>query len=167
MADQDLTENQGTLTLVSDGEYSQAVEAANLSHIRLIRSNFDTQPEVFGPPCADHKSSYSCKITDAFFDDESGLLTGWFVGKVNIKIGRRKILDMSATYLVIYDINGSPTEDAALKFVHAVGNFAVYPYFRAHFASLTSEAGLQLPPLPILKEGRRRIQAFLPEEGER
>jgi hypothetical protein len=167
MAKQDLTQNAGTLPVVSDGEYSQVVEAAELGQVRLIGCIFTTLPEAFGPPTDDWRSTYSCNVTEAFFDDEVGLLTGWVVGKVVIKSGRRKILDIKATYLVIYDISGNPTEDAALKFVRTIGNFAVYPYFRSHFASVTSDAGLKLPPLPILKEGRRRIQAFLPEENDR
>jgi hypothetical protein len=166
MAKQDLVGGADAPPPVSDGDYSQVVEVAELGQVRLIGCSFSTQPEVFGPPSDSWKSAYSCEVTEAFLDDEVGLLTGWVSGKASIKSGRRKILEVDATYVVIYEVTGNPKRDAALKFVNTVGSFAVYPYFRAHFASVMSDAGLRVPPLPILKEGRRRIQAFLPDERE-
>ena len=41
-----------------------------------------------------------------------------------------------------------------VRFVNRVGNFAAYPYFRSHFAEITSQAGITIPPLPVMKEGK-------------
>lgn len=152
---------QGKPAEVSKAEYSSAVEAAQLRDIRLIGCAFNSSPEAFikSEGC---KYVYGCEVSDSFYDDEAKLLTGWVNCDATTKIGRRKIMSLKATYLVVYDIDGEPLEEAALKFVQHVGCFAVYPYFRAHFAEVSSQAGLRMPPLPIMKEGKRRIQAHLP-----
>lgn len=149
---------------VSNQAYSAAVDAAHLRDIRLIGCAFNSAPEAFIKPQDNWKFGYGCEVSDAFYDDEAKLLTGWVNCDATTKVGRRKIMNLRATYLVVYDIQGEPLEEAALKFVHHVGCFAVYPYFRAHFSEVSSQAGMKMPPLPILKEGKRRIQAHLPEK---
>lgn len=148
---------------VSNGDYSAAVEAAELRDIRLIGCAFNSSPEAFVriDGC---KYTYGCEVSDSFYDDEAKLLTGWVVCDAAAKVGRKRVMGLKATYLVVYDIDGDPLEEAAKKFVHHVGCFAVYPYFRSHFAEVASQAGLRIPPLPIMKEGRRRIQAHLPDQ---
>ncbi|MGZ8362879.1 MAG: hypothetical protein ACXW3D_03370 [Caulobacteraceae bacterium] len=141
---------------VSPEAYSEVVDSARMRNIRLIKSDFLMDPEGMYPG-SEWKSGFGCDVTETTFDLERGLLTGMIVGEAFCKIGRRKVVSLRCHYLVAYDISGTPDEAAALSFVARVGNFAAYPYFRAHFAELTTQAGLMLPPLPILKEGRYRI----------
>lgn len=41
-----------------------------------------------------------------------------------------------------------------------------YPHFRALFATVTSQAGLMLPPLPIMSEQPRRVDKVLQSFGD-
>ena len=145
--------------IVSEEAYSDAVDAAQLREICLVESAFKAEAEAFGAPEANWSMAYGCEVVDAFFDGEASLLTGWVEAHATCKRGRKRILTTKVRYLLVYDLEGDPEEGAALKFVRHVGAFAVYPYFRAHFAELGSQAGLRMPPLPVMKEAKRRIKS--------
>lgn len=144
---------------VTPAAYQVAVDAAQLRNIRLIRSDFDVQPEGFSTNRDRWKHSYSCVVTRSFYDPDRGLLTGLVTGAVACRAGRKKIISLKCDYLVAFDVHGEPDEAAALKFIERLGNFAAYPYFRAHFSEVTSQAGIALPPLPIMKESPRRVSS--------
>lgn len=67
------------------------------------------------------------------------------------KQGRKWVLRGRSTYLVAYTVEGRPTVQAAEEYLNKVARFTAYPYFRAHFAGLCSQAGAQMPPLPVMK----------------
>ncbi len=139
--------------------YDHAVAAAEMRNIRLIRSDFLVEPQGIGGDRTAWKMGYACKLTEARFDPDRSRATGLVVAEAWCKLGSRKIVSVKASYMVAYDIQGDVEPDAAEQFVKRVGTFAVYPYFRAHFAELTSQAGVSLGPLPVMKEGRRLVSA--------
>ena len=142
---------------VSTSDYSEAVEAATINNIRLIKSEFVVEPEGLGRDKSQWKQSYDFQVRDTRFDGTRNLLTALVVGDASCKVGRKRIVGLKARYLVAYTVSGSPTEAAALSFVRRVAGFADYPYFRSHFAEVCSQSGIVLPPLPIMKEPKRQI----------
>lgn len=142
---------------VSPEQYSEAVESARLVSIRLIKSEFVVEPEALGRDRSSWKHGYDCKSTASSFDATRKLLTGLVVADASCKIGRKRIVWLKCRYLIAYSIDGAPTEEAATSFVRRVSVFAAYPYFRSHFSESCSQAGIALPPLPVLKEPRQKI----------
>jgi preprotein translocase subunit SecB len=136
---------------VKPADYNQIVGAARLRDIRLLKSEFSVDPEAF-PATADLKLSSDCEIQDAHFDADSEILAVWVVGEATCKKKNKKLLSSRCRYVVIYDVSGKPEEPVIALFAKRVARFAVYPYFRAHFSETCSQAGLVLPPLPIIKE---------------
>lgn len=142
---------------VSASQYSEAVDAAEIIDIRLIKSEFVVEPEGLSRERSQWKQSYDFQVRDVAFDGTRNLLNGLVVGDAVCKVGRKRIIGLKCRYLVAYVVSGSPTEAAAIAFVRRVAAFAAYPYFRSHFADVCSQSGIVLPPLPIMKEPKRLI----------
>lgn len=139
-------------------DYQVAVDTAQIRSVRLIKSVFDIQPEGFSPKREAWRQSYNCQVTRTYFDLSRKLLTGLVSAEAWCKVSRKKIISLKCDYLVAFDVGGNPTEEAAELFVKRLGAFSAFPYFRAHFAEVTSQAGIALPPLPIMRDLRRTIQ---------
>jgi hypothetical protein len=151
--------------------YSAAVDAAQLGQIRLVKSEFRIEPESLDGGRGGTKNSFGFQFTSSAYDAEKSIATAFFSGSVEIKSGRKRVLSLKCAYVVAYHIFGEPSEEAVKQFVERVGKFAAYPYFRSHFADVASQAGLIMPPLPVLKDARRPIPATEPDlvselEGE-
>lgn len=138
-------------------EYSDAVGAAEMVSIRLIKSDFVVEPEGLGHDKSAWKRAYDCQVKNVSFDRTRRLLTGIVSADATCKLGRKRLISLKSSYLLVYSVEGEPTEAAAEIFVKRVGAFAAYPYFRAHFSDACSQAGITLPPLPILKAPAQRI----------
>ena len=76
----------------------------------------------------------------------------WISAEANCVKKRKKIISVKCRYLVVYEVDGAPDDLIIQAFSRRVARFAAYPYFRAHFAELVSQAGVYIPPLPIIKE---------------
>lgn len=150
---------------VSPEAYSQAVDCAQLHDIRLTSSSFSASSEAYLRPEPSWKRGFACDVVDGSYDKEAGLLTGWVEAEAFVKRGRRNIFLLKTKWLVVYKVDGHPDEQAAIKFVQMISNFAVYPYFRSHFACASAEAGVRLPPLPVMKEPRRKIKPLTAEDA--
>jgi hypothetical protein len=136
---------------VSPTAYNTLVAAARLRDIRLLKSEFSLDPE--GVDREDEwKLSQSCEIKGADFIPESNLLMTFIDASASCKIKNKKVIQVRSRYLVVYDLQGSPSEAAVDAFAKRVARFAAYPYFRAHVAEIGSQAGVRLPPLPMIKE---------------
>ncbi|MFC3068923.1 hypothetical protein [Phenylobacterium soli] len=131
------------------------MDAAELLSVRLIHSEFTVEAEAYQRDKSSWKRSYGCEAQGVAFNAKRDRLSGSVVAEVVCRTGRKRIVVAKCRYLVDYAIKGSPTDTAAETFFGRVGVFAAYPYFRSHFAELTSQAGLLLGPLPVLKESAR------------
>jgi len=149
----------GNAPSLSPAEYNKLVAAANLRDIRLVESSFaiapdglETRPEL--------KLVHTCEIENAHADIADGLLVAIVAAAASAVIAgedrgsETELVSARCRYLIVYNIVGNPTEAAVDTFAKRVARFAAYPYFRAHFAELASQAGLMLPPLPVIKERR-------------
>lgn len=143
--------------VVSGDDYSGAVDAAELLTIRLIKSEFSALPEAYNRDQSNWKRSYAVEAEGVGFSASRDRMSGSVLAEALCRIGRKRVLALKCRYLVDYAITGAPTEGAAQSFFARVGVFAAYPYFRAHFAEVTSQAGILLGPLPVHKEDKRQI----------
>ena len=137
--------------------YKKAVATAEMRNVRLIKSDFSMEGEGVSDDQKAWKRGYACDVAQTHFDAKRNLITGLVVADAWCRLARKKVISLKCRYIVAYDISGETDEAAAAQFVERVGKFAVYPYFRTHFSELTSQAGISLSPLPVLKEGARAI----------
>jgi hypothetical protein len=146
--------HQSTLTPIA---YNDLVDKAELIAIRLVSSTFKLEPDAYARREDSWKQSYGCELERSIFEEGEDFAFGYFDASATIKIANKKILTLKSKYIIFYDVNGAPSSLAVDEFIKRVGKFAVYPYFRAHFAEVCSQAGLNVQPLPIMREGPRQI----------
>lgn len=130
-------------------EYNAVAKGARLEAINLFSNRFELDAS-----CIENqrqwKLSYGRKLISCHFSEEEQSVAAIFQYYVTAKYGRKRALNCVADYAVFYQTPTGATEEAAIGFCKNVGTFAAYPYFRALFAQLVNEAGLQMPPLPSI-----------------
>jgi len=136
---------------VEPAAYNALVSSARLRDLRLVKSEFNLDPEGLEPDPT-WKQVHSCELQQSHYDAENSLLVAWISAEANCLKKRKKILSVKCRYLVVYEVEGTPDDLIIQAFSKRVARFAAYPYFRAHFAELVSQAGVSIPPLPIIKE---------------
>jgi len=155
---------------VIPAEYNKLVATAQLREIRLVKSEFSLDAEALGAEQASWKHVHSCEIQQSHYDSDDDLLVAWVNAEASCIKKRKKIVSAKCRYLIIYHVDGKPDDAIVNAFAKRVARFAAYPYFRTHFAELASQAGLFLPPLPIIKERKilpsEERKQLTPTEGE-
>jgi len=145
--------------------YNSIVARAHLRNIRLTASRFEIKPEALDLDPDAWRNNVSASVLESFLEPESGSLYGVFLFEVICRQGRKRVLTTNATYLASYRIHGECDQAACELFVERVGKLATYPYFRGLVASLTSQAGLMMRPLPVLSFAPRSIESAATLEG--
>ncbi len=140
-------------TPVVPAEYNQVVAAARLRDIRLIKSEFVIEADGL-QFSSDWKLTHSCEIESVNLDQDRELLLVSIGAAASCKFRNKKVVSAKCRYLVAYDLNGAPEENVIQTFAKRVARFAAYPYFRSHFAEMSAQAGVHMPPLPVIKEVR-------------
>lgn len=136
---------------VTPAAYNALVAAARLRDIRLLKADFLLDPN--GIENQEHwKLSQACEIQHAEYNAEAELLIAWIEAVATCKLKNKKAVSIRCRYIVVYDVQGHPESAAVNAFAARVARFAAYPYFRSHVAEVSSQAGLSLPPLPVIKE---------------
>lgn len=130
-------------------EYNAVATAAQLQGINLLSSQFNVDPACISTQGL-WKLSYERKLLACHFSDDGRNVAAILQYQVTAKSSRKRALFCSADYGVFYQMPDGATQEAVTGFFRNVGTFAAYPYFRALFAQLVSEAGLTLPPLPAI-----------------
>ena len=138
--------------------YNNLVSRAHLRTIRLTSSKFELKPEALGLDPDGWRNGISAALAHSFLESESGSLYGIFAFEVVSRQGRKRVLGINATYLINYRVEGDCDNNACELFLERVGKIATYPYFRSLVATLTSQAGLLMPPLPIMGVAPRSIE---------
>ncbi|WP_458732945.1 hypothetical protein [Sphingobium xenophagum] len=138
--------------------YNNLVARAHLRTIRLTASKFELKPEALGLDPDGWRNGISAALAHSFYEPESGSLYGIFSFDVICRQGRKRVLSINASYLTNYRVEGDCDGDACELFLERVGKIATYPYFRTHVATLTSQAGLLMQPLPIMGVAPRSIE---------
>jgi hypothetical protein len=143
-----------TAAPLTPAAYNAFVGAAILRDIRLIKSDFSLNEMALDVDLADGQMHQTCEIESAEYDTEVEMMAAWVVAEATCKKKSKKIAALRCQYLIMYDVQRNPEQGAVDAFARRVARFAAYPYFRAHFAEVCSQAGLRLPPLPVIKETR-------------
>lgn len=140
---------QGPPTDFAGAEYNDVALAAELEGIVLVYSTFQVSPELIARR-KEWKLSYGRKLVTCEFNKGERSVAGIFEYHVTAKVGRKRAMHCVAHYAVFYETPDNATEAGATGFCRNVGIFAAYAYFRGLFARMISDAGLQLPPLPMI-----------------
>lgn len=132
--------------------YGEVVDAAELSNIRLVRSEFQIRPKYFLSGKENVELDYSSKfeLANKSIDDEFAL--GFFHWSATAKsVEHDDLLVVKATYLVLVLNLERFEQDVVSAFVERFGRMATYPYFRSHVSNICSEAQADVPILPMIK----------------
>jgi preprotein translocase subunit SecB len=136
--------------------YNAVINRTTLRGIWMMDSRFDMKPQALdgGGPTLRHSVETNVEEVIAGGD---GTLHGFLRFIAYSRHGRQRVISVSARYFVSYHVDGGCTQDMANLFISRVGRLAAYPYFRALVSSLVSQAGAQVPPLPIMSFQPRSI----------
>jgi hypothetical protein len=138
-------------------EYNLVAKVAELVAINLIKVKSSFAPGVNIDEKA--KLSFGRKVLSCGFDSDQSAAHAVFQYFVKGTKSGKTVFSISADYAVIYLVEGDVAPNAAKAFVHNVGVFAAYAYFRAVAAHLAWSANLELPPLPMIA-----TQAYKPKD---
>ena len=139
--------------------FNHVASHATIREIRLTSAKLDLKPEAVMLDEEPWAYQLFDSLDDWTCDNEARTLTGIFTYKAACVEGRRKLLSLTCRYLAKYDLSGTCDEEAGHQFLVRVGRFSAYPYFRSTFATLTQQGGVLLPPLPVITEPPRWVQA--------
>jgi hypothetical protein len=137
--------------------YNRLVAYAKIQAIRLVGTRFDIKPETLSTARDDLEYQISNQLIDWCCDNEAQVLNGTWEYTASCVVGRKKLLTITAKYLVTYRLSAICDEEAGHQFLERVGKFAAYPYFRGTFALLTQQSGVMLHPLPVISDQPRWV----------
>lgn len=142
---------------VDSSQYNELVGRTVLRAIRVIESRFDMKPEALGIESSAWRNSISQEVMSAFVEEGSSSFYGFIRFEMVARHRRKRVLSASARYLVSYQVAGDCDEKLAELFVARVGRVAAYPYFRVLVATLVSQAGVIMQPLPMISLAPRSL----------
>lgn len=129
--------------------YNEVISRTTLRGLWMMESRFDMKPLALEPSGAGLRHAVESAVEEVIID-EDGSLYGFVRFVASSRHKRQRVIHVSARFFVSYDVAGGCDQNAADLFIGRVGRLAAYPYFRALVASLVSQAGAQVPPLPIM-----------------
>lgn len=144
-------------------KYNEVVSAATIRDIRLVGAKLDFKPEAIDATSQEWNFDVTDQLDSWGCDNQRAQLSGVHSFIASLMVGKRKVLSVECRYLTNFRLTGVCDEDAGRHYVSRVGRMAAYPYFRATFATLTQQSGIALPPLPVLNDGPRWVNAPKPE----
>jgi hypothetical protein len=140
-------------------KYNAVVRSAELVDIRLISSKFDVKTEYFALKQAEEegekkriKHGFGWQLSTFSYSQERRYMLGHLEWSATSVKGRKNLLTIKATYLVVYTAGEDLEEEYVSAFLSNVGRFATFPYFRSLVATYSAAASADLPLLPILKQ---------------
>jgi hypothetical protein len=140
-------DRSGERPAFSSDAYNKVARSATLVALALTSSKFLVDPS-FDP----EKLSFGFNGSPHghFYDSEAGAAGCHWNWSVHARRGRKKLLTIEATYLLLYEQLTECEEPAVLRYLERVGRFATYPYFRTHVSQLSWESSTNLPLLPTI-----------------
>jgi hypothetical protein len=132
-------------------QYNKAVRLAKLSSILLEKIAFKISPDAPSAKQADLKRELNVKTNILSYDPSSGDCVANIIWSIKMMKKRKRLVDCSASYIVLYDGIKECPEDAVQMFIDHVGKTATYAYFRALYAHLDWSANIGSPPLPVIQ----------------
>jgi hypothetical protein len=136
--------------------YNAVIARTTLRGIWMTESRFDMKPGALDTDEAALRHEISSEVEEAIIDAE-GVLYGFIRFFASSRHKRQRMIHVTAKYFVTYHVDGGCDQAEADLFIRRVGRLAAYPYFRALVATLGGQAGVQLPPLPIVSFQPRSV----------
>ena len=146
-------------------EYSKAVDDAQLVNIRLVSGSFKVSPS-FRSSSPDVERFFEQKTSAPKYNAENRALIGmvscrcWMRPKASSEATTpsdpngeepEDLLSIDAEYVLAFRIEGEHDAQMLNTFFKKLAPLSAWPYFRTHVATVASEGGLDIPPLPIKK----------------
>lgn len=147
-------------------DYNAVAAVAQLTGVKLAGSSFDLKPDAWGSNPNEWAYAIKADMTDCEYTPDSGHLYCVYRFIAACRKGRTRVLGVEASYFVTFRLAGECNAESARAYAVIIGRMAAYPHFRSLFATLTSQAGLMLPPLPIMAEQPRRVEKVLESFGD-
>lgn len=142
---------------VDAGTYNAVVGRTEMRGIRLLNSRFEIKPDALEIETSAWRKVMNFEVGEVVVAEDTGRLYGVLHYEVICRHGRKRLLSANASYLITYQVNGDCSQTDGEVFVGRVGRVAVYPYFRSLVATLVADAGLQMPPLPVISLAPRPL----------
>jgi preprotein translocase subunit SecB len=146
--------------------YNAVVGRTTLTNIRLTDAKFDLKAEALATDPGTWRREMKREPLAIVVENESGKIFGTLLFELICRHRRKRVFTCSARYLVSYRVEGGCDEDIGQLFVERVGPLNVYPYFRATVAHLAAQAGIPMPPLPIISLAPRSVKSAADFEEE-
>jgi len=132
-------------------QYNRVVREANLVTIDLKDVVFSVDPLAQTGAEDGRKRVFSSEVRDFSFDLEHKFAFACLRWSLDIKFNNKKVVKCRVDYNVLYDGFTCENEEIVKLFIENVAAPATYAYFRALYAQLDWSAGLNSPPLPVVK----------------
>lgn len=139
--------------------YNSVVGRTTLTNIRLTDTKFEVKAEALASDPLTWRKEIRREPVDVFVEPDSGKLFGTFLFELICRHKRKRVFTCATRYLVSYRVQGGCEPDVGQLFVERVGPLVVYPYFRSTVAHLAAQAGMQMPPLPIISLAPRSVRS--------
>lgn len=142
-------------TKFDNEEYARTARNARLQEVRLVNNTYKVKPALFLQAENDDlptRQGFSGAMDGHHVEIEQGIVIGNYSWEAEVKIERKQAMSIKATYMVLYSGLEECKPDYVRLYFQKLARFTTYPFFRAHFAVLTSASCLNLPPLPSLIE---------------
>lgn len=145
--------------------YNLVTGRTTLHGIWMMESRFDMKPQALDAGDA-LRHTVRTNVDEVVIDAE-GELFGFIRFEASSRQGRQRVIHVAAKYFVSYHVAGSCEQALAELFIDRVGRLAAYPYFRALAASLVAQAGVHIPPLPVMSFLPRHIDFARDAESDK
>lgn len=141
---------------VSAKDYNGVIGRATLRGIWMTEAKIDVKPQALDADLPALQHEVRTEIAEVVVDSD-GIVYGFIRFAATGKAKRTRVIQITGKYFVSYCVAGGCDQEIADLFMRRVGRLAAYPYFRALAASLASQAGLSMPPLPIMSFQPRNV----------
>lgn len=156
-------------TTISRGapeDYNAVAARAQLRGVKLASTSFDLKPEALGSDPNEWSYAIKSEMADCEYFADSGHLYCVYRFTAVCRKGRTRMLGVDSSYIVTFHVDGPCNTGSARAYAAILGRVAAYPHYRSLFATLSSQAGIMLPPLPIMSEQPRRVDKVLQSFGD-
>lgn len=144
--------------------HDEIVGSLQLVTVELMTISYEVPPLFRLAPASDRRFELSDTVESYHFDPTLGRVAFVFKWSVGISVTPDSKLSCGARYLVLFEgIPSSAPAEVVRPCTERLGRFAAYPYLRAMTSRLFAESRLDVPLLPILREGNgARAEAGAP-----
>lgn len=142
---------------VDASSYNAVVGRTEMRGIRLLESRFEIKPGALDVDPSAWRKVVNFELGEVVVTEDTGRLYGVLHYEVVCRHGRKRVLAATARYLATYQVSGECSQADGEVFVGRVGRVAVYPYFRSLVATLVADAGVHMPPLPVISLAPRPL----------